>query len=255
MKYLNTADVTTTNGLPLKAGSLVHIQSAYKEAIAEAIKSQMAGNYNPVTPYRLTGLINTAGSVSAGSIFYNGEVYLVDAFSLPSPANASIDTTYFTAVEADPVEFTDGTPRSIHEIRKIVFGTPAELGFNFTALQDLGQVGYINTNSTPSPTITFDKKQNFFRSFAVTGETAVTINLSATGAKDGVECIFMFQNTGGTTRNITHNSTFTTAAMGIGGYTNPLVVSVSGGGFFVVRYRSYVSGSNSLVSIELLENN
>jgi hypothetical protein len=82
----------------------------------------------------LYGLVNTgSGSsydISAGSVFYNGEVYLVDAASFTITggqfAVCKIVTSNFSGVNADPVQFNDGINRNIHEIRKVVIS--ADLG-------------------------------------------------------------------------------------------------------------------------------
>jgi hypothetical protein len=260
MKKLNTSAVSTTNGLPVKAGSLVHIQSAYTEVLAETLKGVIGADYSPTAPYRVAGLINTAGAVSAGSIFYGGEVYLVDAFSLPSPANAALSTTYFTDISADPVAFTDGTPRNIHEIRKIVFGATVDLGFTFTQLVELDNHAWVSTNATPSPvTVLFDKPRRYFRSFSVTSETALTITLDGTGARDGVETIFMFQtDSPSASVSFTHNVTSgITDIIGVGGYTNPLVISVGSLKYFIFRYKLaiYPTGPVRLVSLNVTEAN
>lgn len=129
MKKVDLSAVTASNGLPQKSGILEHIQSAYQEAIAETVKSLVGSNsYNPAKAYVLNGVVNSGtGSnyiISAGAIFFNGEVYLVDAASFTitgsNVAVGAIATTYFSATNADPVIFTDGVSRNIHQIRKIV---------------------------------------------------------------------------------------------------------------------------------------
>jgi len=115
--------------MPIKGGTLYHLQQAYKEAIAEAAKGFIGPGYNPGIMYILNG-VNNSGSgsnfnISAGSVFYAGEIYLVDAAVFTAggslTAVASLDVTYYTGTEADGVEFTDGIVRNVHEIRKIKF--------------------------------------------------------------------------------------------------------------------------------------
>jgi hypothetical protein len=127
MRKLNTSAITTSIAMPVKSGTLDHIQNAYTEAIAEAVKALAGSNYNGGTMYILNGLINTGTfpnyNISAGSVFYNGEVYLVDAanFTLAGAqvAVCKIVTTQFTGVNADSVQFNDGVPRNVHDIRKV----------------------------------------------------------------------------------------------------------------------------------------
>lgn len=257
MKKVILSDISTTVGMPEKAGTLLHIQSAYNELFSETIKAIIGDHFSSAIPYRIQGLINTGGTVSAGSIFYANEIFRVDSFSLPSPANAQIVTTFYTATEADPVEFTDGIPRNVHEIRKINFisGTPvAPLGFTFQDLKDVTYIPYTITNGTPSPTIKFDKPNRYFRSFVVTGETTLTITLDATGAKDGTEVLFLFEAPSSSITFTHVNSGFTTNVMGIGGTASPITITISGVAYFLFRYRAYIETFAKTVSLNVVEN-
>lgn len=156
MRNLNTSAVTSSNGLPVKAGSLVHLQLAYKEAM-DALAKSIVINYAPNTLYRLFGCINsgttTDYNISAGAVYYNGEIYLVDAavFSV-SGANvavATIVTTYFTDPTADPVTFTDGVARSVHEIKKVVIAG----GLSGSGISDFSNFKRTNRGRTPKGTI------------------------------------------------------------------------------------------------------
>lgn len=128
MKKLITTDITTTIGMPVKAGTWNHLQAAYQEGIAEGIKAVIGSGYNSAVVYILNGLVNQSThptyNVTAGSVFYNGEVYLVDAatFTLTG-SNLAVLTgptiSYYTGIEADGVEFTDGIVRNVHQIRKM----------------------------------------------------------------------------------------------------------------------------------------
>lgn len=127
MRSLITTNITTSIAMPVKSGTLDHIQLAYKEAIGEAIKGLIGSAYNSAIVYILNGLVNSgSGSnfiISAGSVFYNGEVYLVDAATFTAgggnTAVGVLDTTFFTGVNADGVEFTDGIVRNVHAIVKM----------------------------------------------------------------------------------------------------------------------------------------
>ncbi len=136
MRKLDTSAVSGTVGLPLKAGSLVHIQLAYQEAISALGKALAGSAYDPTKMYVLNGCVNSGSgnnyNISAGSVFYNGEMYLVDAavFSVsganvavgivPNPPGNTIGLSFFSDVTADPVQFTDGIDRNVHQIRKCV---------------------------------------------------------------------------------------------------------------------------------------
>ena len=127
MRKLNTSAITTSIAMPAKSGTFDHIQAAYTEAVAEAVKGVVGPSYNSGTLYILNGLQNFGVlpnyNISAGSVFFNGEVYLVDAANFnvsgSQVAVANIVTTQFSGIIADPVQFTDGINRNIHDIRKI----------------------------------------------------------------------------------------------------------------------------------------
>lgn len=127
MRKLNVSAITTSIAMPVKSGSLDHIQNAYTEAISEAVKGLVGSSYSSGVMYILSGMNNTGTypdyNISAGSVFFNGEVYLVDAaaFTVTGPqfAVCKIVTTQFTGTNADSVTFSDGVPRNIHDIRKV----------------------------------------------------------------------------------------------------------------------------------------
>lgn len=129
MRKLDVSAITISNAMPLKSGPFTHLQLAYQEAIAQAIVGWIGSTYDSTKVYRLSGVVNSgSGSnyiISAGAVFFNGEVYLVDTstftISGSNVAVGTIVTTYFSGVEADPQDFTDGVPRNIHQIRKIVY--------------------------------------------------------------------------------------------------------------------------------------
>lgn len=154
MKILKTSDITASIAMPVKKGTLDHIQAAYKEgmdAIAKAFINFLGIAYNASNFYILHGCANSGtGSdynISAGAIFYNGEIYLVDATTFTAAGGETcvgiITTTYFAADEADPVTFTDGILRNVHEIRKIVFAS----GVSGSGDVDFADLVYSNTNS------------------------------------------------------------------------------------------------------------
>lgn len=126
MRKLSVSNITDTVAMPVKGGTLLHLQLAYQEALTAIANNVIGRSSNPSTGYILYGLVNSGSTgsmnVSAGAIYYNGEVFLVDAFTLTvaDTAVANIVTTSYTT-NADPVLFTDGVARNVHEIRKIVF--------------------------------------------------------------------------------------------------------------------------------------
>lgn len=128
MRKIDTSAITTSIAMPVKSGTIEHVQNAYTEAIAETVKGLAGGGYSGAVMYILNGLVNSGTfpnyNIAAGSVFFNGEVYLVDAanFTLAGAqvAVCKIVTTQFTGVNADSVQFTDGINRNVHNIRKVV---------------------------------------------------------------------------------------------------------------------------------------
>jgi hypothetical protein len=139
MKKLDLSAVTTSIGFPVKHGTMDHIQSAYQEALAALAQSAIGNSYDTTKVYILYGCVATgtdpgARTFTAGAVFYNGEVYLVDAATFTSTggnvAIGTITTTYFTGngTDADPVTFTDATARYVHQIRKMVISAGTSVG-------------------------------------------------------------------------------------------------------------------------------
>lgn len=150
MRHLKTTDITDTNALPVKSGTLDHLQLAYAEAIAEAVKGFIGSAYDSTKVYLLHGCVNSgSGSsyvISAGSVFFNGEVYLVDAASFTiagsNVAVGSIFTGIFADATADPVTFTDGVARNIHQIKKIAYAA----ALSGSGAGDFSDLHHVNVN-------------------------------------------------------------------------------------------------------------
>lgn len=128
MRKLKVSDITANIAMPVKGGTWTHIQNAYTEAVAEAVRGLIGRGYATNRVYILSGCENSGSgsnyTISAGSVFFNGEVYTVPAasFSLSGPnvAVGVITKTQYTGQEADPVTFTDGQPYNIMDIFNIV---------------------------------------------------------------------------------------------------------------------------------------
>lgn len=128
MKTLLTSNITATAEMPIKQGTLNFLQTAHKETNDVLATALIGKAYNSISQWAVKGVKNVgvypAFDISAGWIMYNGTMYQVDATAFNAGANtavASIVTTYQTAANADPVEFTDGNPHNVHEIKKIAF--------------------------------------------------------------------------------------------------------------------------------------
>jgi len=126
MKRLDTSAISASVAMPVKSGTLEFLQDAYKEGLQGVVKSFLDVEL-PNTIYVLQGCKNTGSGanyiLSDGILYLNGEIFQFAAttFTLVGleKAYARIETTQFT-VNADPVQFTDGIPRNVHNVRTLV---------------------------------------------------------------------------------------------------------------------------------------
>ena len=87
----------------------------YNAMIDEAInalgKGLVGANSNFVVLYGCVNSASPNANISAGAIFYNGEIYLCPAFVDGAMANDA----------ADPVVFSDGNSYNVHQVKTIVW--------------------------------------------------------------------------------------------------------------------------------------
>ncbi len=142
MKKLDLSPISPGISMYVKGGTLQFLQLAYQEALSELTTSQIGVNYDTTKAYVLNGCINSgSGSnyiISAGSLFFNGEIYLVPAATFTitgsNVAEGIITITQYIT-DADPTDYTDGIQRNVHDIRQMVFSP---------ALSGSGAVNFIN---------------------------------------------------------------------------------------------------------------
>lgn len=142
-KILSNNIVENTRRQPFNKASLEHIQEAFQEVFTSFLKqfTEDTANY-----FRLHGLVDSDGSatawdISAGAVYFNGEVFQVDAFVGTDPSDVPVLTLSTTYRAGDPVKFSDNNDFNVHEIRKMVItlGAPGSGDVNFTSLQQFGQ--------------------------------------------------------------------------------------------------------------------
>lgn len=147
MKRLSTTPISDVAKMPIKKGTLEFLQDSHKECTDSLVKAIVGSSYDPSKAYVLYGCIDSGVGdnhiITAGAIFFNGEVYLVDAttFTATSPnvPVLTIATTQFYT-DADPVIFTDTTSHNVHDIRKIVIASGAS-GSGIANYADVIRVG------------------------------------------------------------------------------------------------------------------
>lgn len=119
MKKIDVSNVTSTARQPLLGRSISHLQNAYTEAINSLCKKFMP-NYSAGDVVILEGLVDTgtAGvsfNISAGSVYYNGEVYQIPATGvLVIAGNTAVLTLPTAYLTGDPVTLTDGSIKNVH---------------------------------------------------------------------------------------------------------------------------------------------
>ena len=131
MKKIDTSSITTSAGMAFKSGVMNHLQQSFQEILAALANSIVGNNYDPTKVYVLVGCANSgtglAYVLTAGAVFYNGEIYLMDANSFVATSGQvavpNIVTTFATAANGDPVQFTDGTSHQVLQIRKVVLSS------------------------------------------------------------------------------------------------------------------------------------
>ena len=231
MKKLDTSACTVTTGFPPKQGTWDFLQAAYTEAISAAIISMIGAAYDPTVYYRLYGAVRTVTgsgssttvSFTTGAAFYNGEVFLFPATtSLLAFATLGIVTTQYTT-NADPVTFTDGIARNVHNIRTIgIIGITTIVGGPGDLTNFRNPVNTIPSFGAPE-NIAFDyNKVNYY-----TNAAGGLVNLVLTGTQPG------------TTVNLVFSA-------GIGGCS----FSITGAGSATIMFKS---GTGSFLTIGMHE--
>lgn len=164
MKKLLTSYINAGAAQPIKQGTLNHLQEAHQETtkwINRAFtfeRGMVSSNY-----FRVYGVyaVETGGTwyIGAGAIFQNDTMYECDV-AIITPALGqvvigTITTTFVTATNADPVEFSDASTNNVHEIKKIVWSAAAsgsgDLDLtDLRAFNDFLDLSYSNTFLTAS---------------------------------------------------------------------------------------------------------
>jgi hypothetical protein len=120
MKKIDTSQVISPiSKQPFTVDSLKFKQDYDVEnysALVKALITQSTGSYSLTIPYVISGcVLSGTYNITAGEIFYGGNFYNVTALSSSvNPIRLILTTTYDTT--ADPLTFTDGVAKNVHEI-------------------------------------------------------------------------------------------------------------------------------------------
>lgn len=195
MKNLDLSAVTAAIRFPIKEGTLEFLQLANKELFDVFARGYITfDNYDPTKVYCLYG----AHAVSAGIgftqytdavFFYNGELFLAPQHISPWTTGTdvwvcNIITTQYTT-NADPVIFSDGVPRNVHNIRQVkIQAGPSGSGTvsnnaasDLTAIvrpdawQDLGDFGMVDL--TNGHTLDGTGGKTIYNRYSLKGKNAI----------------------------------------------------------------------------------
>jgi hypothetical protein len=131
MRIIDESLIPTGDAIYFKQGTWTHLQKAYKEAIDAIVHPLIGSTYDSTKYYLLYGCVATgtdpgARTISAGAIFYNGEIYLVPAASFTTtgadvPVGNITVTNNTTDYSVDPQVTPGGNTVYVHKIRTNVF--------------------------------------------------------------------------------------------------------------------------------------
>jgi len=152
MKKVLYSDIATGVRQPYTKVTHEWYNSMIIEA-TNALAKGIVGN-NDTDYIALFGCVNSDSpnaDISAGAIYQNGIIYLVPAYVNASITNTIVGVLSTTYSVSDPVLFSDGNARYVHEIKTIEF-TDAASG---SGLFDYADVIFQNMRGSYYPTITY----------------------------------------------------------------------------------------------------
>lgn len=168
MKNLLTNSISTTVGFPVKSGTLDFLQTASSEMLNALGRSIIGKDFSSSTPYALYGCNNTTAggtgtlyTIQEGAILWNGVLYLCPGGVITLPAGSTVYitkyTSYVTSAVADPVTFTDGVARNVHQDTTMLVSYSAiapspTAGFEYSSLEFAIQI--IAKSLTPTTNYT-----------------------------------------------------------------------------------------------------
>lgn len=137
-KLIANTYITSSVGFPVKGGTWDFLQEAHQETAKAIVDGLLQGSSSDTIIYGCEYSDDGVNyTVTAGAIYYSGEIFLVDAVgstALPTGSDLVIyklATTFATSSDKDPASFTGGGSNNVHSIRKIVIqtGTAATSGY------------------------------------------------------------------------------------------------------------------------------
>lgn len=123
MKTIDTSNISGSVKAPFLKKTFEHYNEAIKEGDAETLKGLISG-YSASTVYILHGCVISGSdpgsrTMTAGAVFYNGEIYLVDAASFTT-TGSQIPVWVINNDGGTQVAFSDGNNYDLHKTSKFV---------------------------------------------------------------------------------------------------------------------------------------
>jgi hypothetical protein len=202
MKLIDTGQIVDpTSQQPFTGKSLDFLQQSMTEITAAMAYALIGANYSASTIYVLSGCAISAGVIGNGYVFWNGQVYTMIGANTAGYADVPvIDLQLSYDLTIDPVTFSDGVNKYIHEINLMYVRD--DVSGSGTA--DYADVVFVNRNSNTSVTCTSTSTTG---SVQVTGSAwttparitnfkiTVTARVSVTThASAGVEAVLKIRN-------------------------------------------------------------
>lgn len=137
MEVISTNQIVDPNTQqPFTGKSLTFLQNALRKdtaGVIEALVTKITGGYSLTVPYVISGCVlsDSNKDVTNGTLFYGGNFYEVVGVNGTTNV-ARFILTKTQDVTADPVDFTNGTTKNVHDIYKYV-ATDVSSGGDFIA--------------------------------------------------------------------------------------------------------------------------
>ena len=145
MDRIDTSNVVDPSILqPFTARSLKFLEDSMETQLAYALISAIGNTYSAATPYAIQGMeyvgfVNTPSSIAGGYIFYDTKIYVAEARLSAMATGSTYVLTQSQDLVADPLQFTDGVNRNVHDKFRMI-PTDQALG---SGTFDLNQVVYL----------------------------------------------------------------------------------------------------------------
>ncbi len=204
MNKLDTSQATTTKGQPLLAGSFNWFQLSTIEMIKGMVESMITEELQALSTtvgIAVSYCEDTAGIISSGFMYYQGELYALDGDDTTGYSNIPVVRANNNNGGLDPITFSDGSTGNVHNIRRlgIYDGVTGSGLFDYSAVKFLNnyrlqtkviEIGDWDMDTTASVSVAHGLTSTDIRSVDVwiredTGAVMVPLNYNQSGTPSG----------------------------------------------------------------------